>query len=180
MNTFFKNLSIIQGNKSYCFPQCTSLFYAERLSMWKKLAAGIKYTANTARQTLKSSDPVDKSLNHATIAEDWAHSHRPHEKGRRERGKSDFHGSDQPYKRPWNSAASGQNHMTLAHRKSPNCLLFRATSKSLCLHTGGEIRATRTCKKGWEVAFCSVHTRFRRKQRKKWKTITVEAIFVLL
>lgn len=35
-------------------------------------------------------DPKDKSLNHATIAADPAHSHKPHEKGRRERGKSDF------------------------------------------------------------------------------------------
>ncbi len=62
---------------------------------------------------------MEESLNHATIAADWAHSHRPHEKGRRERGKSDFHGSGQPDKRLWNSTASGQNHMTLAHRKSP-------------------------------------------------------------
>jgi len=60
-----------------------------------------------------------KSLNHATIAVDAAHSHRPHEKGRGERGKSDFHGSGPPDKRPRNSTASGQNHMTLAHRKSP-------------------------------------------------------------
>ena len=62
---------------------------------------------------------MEKSLNHATIAADSAHSHRPHEKGRGERGKSDFHGSGQPDKRLWNSTASGQNHMTLAHRKSP-------------------------------------------------------------
>lgn len=64
-------------------------------------------------------DPMDKSLNHTTIAMDSAHSHKPHEKGRRERGKSCFHGSGQLDKRLWNSTASGQNHMTLAHRKSP-------------------------------------------------------------
>ena len=62
---------------------------------------------------------MDKSLNHTTIAADSAHSQRPHEKGRRERGKSDFHGSGQPDKRLWSSIASGQNHMTLVHRKSP-------------------------------------------------------------
>lgn len=67
-----------------------------------------------------SLDPVDKSPNYTTMAVDSCHSHRPHEKRRRERGKSDFHGSDRSDKRLWNSAASGQNnHMTLVHRKSP-------------------------------------------------------------
>lgn len=111
MNT----LPIIQHNKSYCFPQCTSLSYVERLSLWKTWLA----VSDTHSSSTQSLDPMDKSPNHTTIAADSAHSHRPHEKGRGERGKSDFHGSGQPDKRLWNSTASGQNHMTLAHRKSP-------------------------------------------------------------
>lgn len=95
-----------------------SFLYGESIPV--KTGLVVSNTQLTLRTSNPGSlDPVDKSLNHATIAADWAHSHRPHEKGRRERGKSDFQGSGQPDKGLWNSTASGQNHMTLAHRKSP-------------------------------------------------------------
>lgn len=51
MNTHSKT-SIIQHNKSYCFPQCTSLSLCGETIPVKDLAGSIKYTVNTARQTL--------------------------------------------------------------------------------------------------------------------------------
>lgn len=93
-------------------------------------AGSIKCTANTARQTLGHWIQWLTSLNHATIAGDGAHSHRPHEKEKGERGMSDFHGSGPPDKRLGDSAASGQNHMTLAHRKSPTFSFVRDIIKN--------------------------------------------------
>lgn len=46
----------------------------------KALAGSIKYAVNTACLTPQTLDPMDKPLNHTTIAEDSTHSHRPHEK----------------------------------------------------------------------------------------------------
>lgn len=62
----------------YC-PTQQKLFFATMRESFpipvKDLAGGIKYTVNTARQALQSLDPLDKSLNHTTMAADRAHSH---------------------------------------------------------------------------------------------------------
>lgn len=71
-------------------------------------------------KTLQTSDPPGKvTKSHHNDGGLGSFTQQPHEKGSGERGKSDFHGSGRPDKRPRSSVASGQNHTTLAHRKSP-------------------------------------------------------------
>lgn len=95
----------IQHNKSHCSPQCVQRQYQMH-----------------GEQCTSSPPPLDTgagALNQATKARAGPFHTRPHEKGRGERGKSDFQASERPHKRLRSSAAAGRNPTTLAHGKSP-------------------------------------------------------------